>query len=597
METIIEEKFIKFELSGIQITYIDQVLRKEAEYIISNYNPEFRKDCIVMKDGKDEQTQTCLCYLRQLKDMVEDIRIIQLPALEPEVIKFLQEEHESGGKRLDVFCKSSRLAHDDKALIGDDPSFYLFLNKISSEFSGKFNAIEIFEDYMLNKEATEKERCIEEVKESVKSAETSLESKEDKIKIVIIKTRPDIMQAFFAPFYYHKVLELIVASSGKSLEAKEHISIGTKGKMSKDSSKKMISFKCNKSLSEKERDEFFNQCESELNKDCIKVDQTHLPSQTQSEKWWYFKDDTGILIPYSKKLNNLTEKSFKKMKLSLQSNPKPRAILKVQEGSFEYIIDLSTSRLGEGTQKNTGTKKVRKIFRKDSYFSTEDKRLHHLEKELKFKPLALSFKAYPRNWTDIEKLSYKTSIYNTVKVDLSSSEAKKIFDFVKKSGSKAKILQIERIQNLAAYQKYSKEKEMIQQKYEDGERIESLLFHGTSITNPTTVISSEEGFDMRFSRQGLWGRGIYFAEKMEYSDKYAFQDSSDSSKAKQVFLAQVLTGKSCSLTSDKALIIPPTNESTLLRYDSVEGKAEGSNIHIVYENGRSYPKYLLSYSY
>ena len=38
------------------------------------------------------------------------------------------------------------------------------------------------------------------------------------------------------------------------------------------------------------------------------------------------------------------------------------------------------------------------------------------------------------------------------------------------------------------------------------ERVNEMeLFHGSSFTAPEEIYKSEEGFDMRFSRQGMWG--------------------------------------------------------------------------------------------
>jgi hypothetical protein len=50
------------------------------------------------------------------------------------------------------------------------------------------------------------------------------------------------------------------------------------------------------------------------------------------------------------------------------------------------------------------------------------------------------------------------------------------------------------------------------------------LFHGTSKNHPDLIFYGEEGFDMRLSREGYWGRAIYFAEKAAYSHTYAFQN-------------------------------------------------------------------------
>ena len=57
-------------------------------------------------------------------------------------------------------------------------------------------------------------------------------------------------------------------------------------------------------------------------------------------------------------------------------------------------------------------------------------------------------------------------------------------------------------------------------------------FHSTLIQ----VYKCEEGFDMRFSADGMWGRGNYFAENASYSHNYAHQLSGGQ---KMMFLAMV----------------------------------------------------------
>jgi len=53
--------------------------------------------------------------------------------------------------------------------------------------------------------------------------------------------------------------------------------------------------------------------------------------------------------------------------------------------------------------------------------------------------------------------------------------------------------------------------------------VEQMLWHGTSDLDPRLILESEEGFDMRFSREGLWGKGIYFAVDASYSNNgYAY---------------------------------------------------------------------------
>ena len=49
------------------------------------------------------------------------------------------------------------------------------------------------------------------------------------------------------------------------------------------------------------------------------------------------------------------------------------------------------------------------------------------------------------------------------------------------------------------------------------------FWHGTSKTPPEKIYNGEEGFNQNFSNDGMWGRGLYFAENASYSDNYAYK--------------------------------------------------------------------------
>lgn len=49
------------------------------------------------------------------------------------------------------------------------------------------------------------------------------------------------------------------------------------------------------------------------------------------------------------------------------------------------------------------------------------------------------------------------------------------------------------------------------------------LYHGTRETQPSLIYNSEEGFDMRYSQIGLWGKAVYFAEYSSYSNAYSYK--------------------------------------------------------------------------
>ena len=50
-----------------------------------------------------------------------------------------------------------------------------------------------------------------------------------------------------------------------------------------------------------------------------------------------------------------------------------------------------------------------------------------------------------------------------------------------------------------------------------------LLWHGSKTTESKMIYSSDEGLDMRFSREGMYGQGIYFANNALYSKDYAYK--------------------------------------------------------------------------
>ena len=104
------------------------------------------------------------------------------------------------------------------------------------------------------------------------------------------------------------------------------------------------------------------------------------------------------------------------------------------------------------------------------------------------------------------------------------------------------------------------------------------------------IYKSESGLDMRFSRPGMYGKGIYFAEESSYSDSYAFS----SNNQKQMFLALVLVGDSVALPPYNDYNVPPCKfGSQTDRYDSIRNQQDKH--FIVFENSRCYPGYLITY--
>ena len=181
-----------------------------------------------------------------------------------------------------------------------------------------------------------------------------------------------------------------------------------------------------------------------------------------------------------------------------------------------------------------------------------------------------------------------------------SLEIVPVKDILYQQGFEFEIYKIERIQNLWLWKYFGVQMKHVYAK-NDGKLNERFLFHGTRKVNPKAIYASKQGFDPRCSRQGcLLGEGTYFAERLEYSHKYAHQLPNGRF---QMFLARVITGISCTYEGkDRSLKAPPLKErcgdgssEVSERYDSTTRVLKGYRIYAVYELYRAYPEYLITY--
>ena len=161
----------------------------------------------------------------------------------------------------------------------------------------------------------------------------------------------------------------------------------------------------------------------------------------------------------------------------------------------------------------------------------------------------------------------------------------------------AEIMSIERVQNRELWQKYSDRAEQIRREPQACK--EKLLFHGTRDTDPKEIYKGDSSFDVKFSRQGLWGTGNYFAVNASYSDTYAH--SVRGTDKKKLLVAFVLTGLSYYSEQDSSLKMPPYRSEQddpsgiRRRYHSVNGVTGGNTVYITYDNSLAYPAYVITY--
>ena len=186
-----------------------------------------------------------------------------------------------------------------------------------------------------------------------------------------------------------------------------------------------------------------------------------------------------------------------------------------------------------------------------------------------------------------------------VVVRQNSTEWQREVDILQKTLKGVTVRRLECIQNKWLWERYLFAKRRML-KTNKGHVNEKHLFHGTRGTEPEKVFRSEKGVDFRFSREGLWGTGSYFAVNASYSDAYAYSTPGGINE-KQMFICKVLTGDcyDAGSTTDKSLRQPPLKSSEghdEKRYDSVKGYTNGSNVYVVYDHEKVYPAYLVTYS-
>ena len=202
--------------------------------------------------------------------------------------------------------------------------------------------------------------------------------------------------------------------------------------------------------------------------------------------------------------------------------------------------------------------------------------------------------SFPQEW---QQQSKTTEVFP---LQQGSSEWTRVYTKFSSTMSGHQTVEISRIQNKWLWEKYASHKKRLDRK-NSGVVNEMELFHGTRSNDPRNIYEGEEGFDMRFSAQGMWGVANYFAANASYSN----DDSYQSTKGRQMFLVKVLTGDSYQSPSNNALRKPPVKTAgtsgkevqfAQTRYDTVTGHTNGSQVFMTYDNDKAYPAYLITYN-
>ncbi|XP_073253275.1 protein mono-ADP-ribosyltransferase PARP12-like [Porites lutea] len=199
--------------------------------------------------------------------------------------------------------------------------------------------------------------------------------------------------------------------------------------------------------------------------------------------------------------------------------------------------------------------------------------------------------ALPSHWNPIPD----GEDYLCVKLDITSDEYKRVEKkFQETMDFSPKIIKIERVQNPDLWTFYTQKRNRMAKKAgKDPE--ERQLFHGTKADTVEAIC--QQGFDWRVcGKHGtVYGKGSYFACKAGYSHGYTANQFISSSH-KHMFLARVLVGSYTSGNSSLTRPPPkdPTNPHVL--FDSCCDYKTSPSLFVVFENGQSYPEFLITYA-
>ena len=290
-------------------------------------------------------------------------------------------------------------------------------------------------------------------------------------------------------------------------------------------------------------------------------------------------------LPSAKlRIHSMLESAYTVKSVTLPPGDQHQLVRKLEEIAKQYQVSTSVS----------GGRRASKEFKVEGLSSAVLKAVTALQEEI-IRCQGLSEEAnFPPEW---QPQSETTQLFPLTEW---TDEWNHVAGMFQKTMPRARITAIKRIQNTWLWDRYVKHRERLKLK-NSGRANEMELFHGTSNNDPKLIYEGEDGFDMRYSAQGMWGVANYFAVNASYSHQYAHVKG----WMKEMFLVKVLTGDSCSCAPNSTLRVPPPKPSGMaggalkleqLKYDSVTGTTNGSQVFMTYDNEKAYPAYLITYN-
>ncbi|XP_077195904.1 protein mono-ADP-ribosyltransferase PARP12-like [Paroedura picta] len=321
---------------------------------------------------------------------------------------------------------------------------------------------------------------------------------------------------------------------------------------------------------------------------------TKPPHYILTTEWlWYWKDEYGVWHEYGIKDIDHEAASVCSLDLEKAYQSEASPTLRFTARKQSYVLDFKAMK-----QKNVRYLTEREVRRRPKFMS-----LKEIEKK-KSRGAELSKAGegatnIPAHW---DQSALPELGYELITLDSSSNEYRKVQVNFERTMSKANIIKIERIQNLALWEVYQWQKEQMKKANGGKDVDERLLFHGTDGSHVDAIC--QQNFDWRICgiHGTAYGKGSYFARDASYSDNYCndnlvskinlfFKTNLDS---KTMFLARVLVGEFTNGLSN--YLRPPAKGSqNTAFYDSCVNSIQNPSIFVIFEKHQIYPEYLIKY--
>ncbi|KAL8618042.1 hypothetical protein ACOMHN_021762 [Nucella lapillus] len=199
----------------------------------------------------------------------------------------------------------------------------------------------------------------------------------------------------------------------------------------------------------------------------------------------------------------------------------------------------------------------------------------------------------PPNWSAMKE------DLDVVAVPSSSDEYTGVAEIFLKSLNypSAKIVKIERVQNLTLYKQYQAMKRQMESTMstKDKHCERSRLWHGTKEEAVQGII--KYGFNRSYSdikdlRKSAYGQGAYFATTAEYSSRNEYSVASPGTQERNMFMCKVLVGEYRLGSSDMRT---PPEITPGKRCHTTVNDEQSPEIFVTYSDVQAYPEYRITF--